>query len=426
MVDLAADAGGSDSGDGSTARTFGEFLTDDLAAMGDEELMKLIVNDDAELAFITARQALVANELQRRRSPIPTLEGTGTSPSLGRWLAARSRSATRTAGRVVADGRRLAELPEVTDALLGGAIGTHHLRRIATAFNDDRTTVIAAESTICEWARTLEWPEFDRRLTALLELMDDTDPADAALRAHNKRGLDSVDLGDTVDYGLTTTPEARAIFDAAIAQRAKVLKDRDWADLRAAHGDDACWSLCSRNDRQRRHDALLDLVRAGAAELDPTGSFVVDVVMDHDTFLREADAWLDDLEGESADRPKMTPREAAKAAETFASRSLRGHRIAPIIAFRMALAGHIRRVLYDGPTTKGSRKSRGFVGLDRVLTQIRHPNCTEPGCDAPSVDCEIDHVTPDSRGGPTTTDNAEPKCRKCHQWKTLMETLGIA
>lgn len=122
----------------------------------------------------------------------------------------------------------------------------------------------------------------------------------------------------------------------------------------------------------------------------------------------------------------MTPTQAAETAEAFVSHTVRGRRLAPIIAFRMAMAGHIRRVLYDGATTLGSRKSRTFVGLDRLLTQIRHPNCSEPGCDAPSVDCEIDHVIPDSRGGPTTTDNAEPRCRRCHQWKTLMELLGIA
>lgn len=104
-------------GDRPRFRTFGEFLVDDAAEMSDEDLMRRFQGDDAEIAFLTARQAITANELQVRRTPLPSRSGTNRSPSLGRWIAATTRRPTDAAGRIVADGRRLDALPAVLELL---------------------------------------------------------------------------------------------------------------------------------------------------------------------------------------------------------------------------------------------------------------------------------------------------------------------
>jgi hypothetical protein len=36
--------------------------------------------------------------------------------------------------------------------------------------------------------------------------------------------------------------------------------------------------------------------------------------------------------------------------------------------------------------------------------------CFHPTCTAPAEDCEVDHVVPFSRGGPTTADNGRLAC----------------
>ncbi len=48
------------------------------------------------------------------------------------------------------------------------------------------------------------------------------------------------------------------------------------------------------------------------------------------------------------------------------------------------------------------------------LLQAIHPTCVFPGCRMPAVDCDIDHNTPWSEGGPTTIENTTPKCRHDH------------
>ena len=58
--------------------------------------------------------------------------------------------------------------------------------------------------------------------------------------------------------------------------------------------------------------------------------------------------------------------------------------------------------------------------LRRAAT-TRHPHCAFPGCDQPSTVCDIHHITPRSRGGPTTLPNLVPLCgfhhlTAIHRW----------
>jgi hypothetical protein len=51
--------------------------------------------------------------------------------------------------------------------------------------------------------------------------------------------------------------------------------------------------------------------------------------------------------------------------------------------------------------------------LRRAAT-TRHPHCAFPGCDQPSTVCDIHHLTPRSRGGPTSLPNLVPLCAFHH------------
>jgi hypothetical protein len=44
------------------------------------------------------------------------------------------------------------------------------------------------------------------------------------------------------------------------------------------------------------------------------------------------------------------------------------------------------------------------------------PTCAHPGCDRPSVECELDHIT-EWPAGPTSTDNLQSLCRRHHKAK---------
>jgi hypothetical protein len=53
----------------------------------------------------------------------------------------------------------------------------------------------------------------------------------------------------------------------------------------------------------------------------------------------------------------------------------------------------------------------------RHLTQVRHANCTGPGCRRPAAQCDFEHNTPYEGGGRTCLCNGGPKCRRDHRLK---------
>jgi hypothetical protein len=65
---------------------------------------------------------------------------------------------------------------------------------------------------------------------------------------------------------------------------------------------------------------------------------------------------------------------------------------------------------------------RPSKALDEFV-RLRAMTCTFPGCDAPAMRCDVDHVIP-WPGGPTHGCNLGPKCRKHHLLKTFWTGPG--
>ncbi|MCL8024062.1 HNH endonuclease signature motif containing protein [Nocardioides bruguierae] len=66
------------------------------------------------------------------------------------------------------------------------------------------------------------------------------------------------------------------------------------------------------------------------------------------------------------------------------------------------------------------RHSEAYEFPDRFREQVglTEPTCVFPWCRRPSRRADLDHVVPHARGGPTSTDNAAPLCRRHHRAKT--------
>ncbi|HEY0951573.1 HNH endonuclease signature motif containing protein [Nocardioides sp.] len=62
----------------------------------------------------------------------------------------------------------------------------------------------------------------------------------------------------------------------------------------------------------------------------------------------------------------------------------------------------------------------GYTPSPRLREQVMltHPTCVFPGCTRPSRGCDLDHVIPWDRGGPTCSCNLVPACRFHHRLKT--------
>jgi hypothetical protein len=49
----------------------------------------------------------------------------------------------------------------------------------------------------------------------------------------------------------------------------------------------------------------------------------------------------------------------------------------------------------------------------------KYERCSTPGCTNPAIRCDLDHEQAHAQGGPTAADNLPPRCRFCHQLKTM-------
>jgi hypothetical protein len=65
------------------------------------------------------------------------------------------------------------------------------------------------------------------------------------------------------------------------------------------------------------------------------------------------------------------------------------------------------------PVANGTT-SRRPTATQRRFVETRDRTCTFPGCRSPATDCDLDHRTPHSQGGPTHIENLGPLCRHHH------------
>jgi len=91
------------------------------------------------------------------------------------------------------------------------------------------------------------------------------------------------------------------------------------------------------------------------------------------------------------------------------------------------LAARLRAILEGKPLTSvslpldiGAATETIPAHLRRAAT-TRHPHCAFPGCDQPASVCDIHHIIPRSRGGPTSLPNLVPLCgfhhlTAIHRW----------
>lgn len=79
----------------------------------------------------------------------------------------------------------------------------------------------------------------------------------------------------------------------------------------------------------------------------------------------------------------------------------------------------VERVVFGSPSRviEVGERTRLFRGAPRRAVEVRDQRCSHPGCDVAADRCEIDHVVPYARGGPTNQENSKPLCRYHHRLK---------
>ncbi len=302
------------------------------------------------------------------------------------WVAGRCRLPVPSARRRLHLGRALRHMPVAERAWLAGDVGEAQVGLMAGA----RTPATAAcfardEALLVEQAGTLRYAHFARCLAYWAQLADpDGCEADAERQQRERRLHLSQSFGGTWVLNGRFDPMSGAIVAEALRRIDEELFAADWAEAKARVGAGVCAGDLARTPAQRRADALVEMARRSAAV--PAGA-------------RLPEPLLSVLVGY----------------ETFAGRICElanGSVVTPGSVTRWLDRAWVERVVFDGPgrvSDVGVRR-RLFTGATRRAVQIRDRECFHDLCDVPAEQCEVDHVTPWSQGGPTTEDNGRAAC----------------
>lgn len=333
--------------------------------------------------------------------------------SVGAALSHRARVRRAEANQTVALARSLTTMPVVSEALSCGEISLCHARRLAKA--SSREGFSDAEALLCDHARTLSYPAFDKAVSYWEHLVDsDAAEQDAAFKEQRREFHASLTFDGMGRLDGWLDPLGFEEFRSALDRIEAELFNNDLKDAQAEHIDRHTAELW-RTPAQRRADALVEMARRatsmpeGAKAPEP----LVIIHMDKPSF----DEGLNETLGLVPTRNESTEAERGVMAEGRRCETDLGAVVTPTQAVEQALRGHIRRLVYESPGVilDYGRSTRLFTGALRQAIQARDRTCGHPGCELPARLCEIDHIVEWQHGGATNHANAATRCSYHHR-----------
>jgi hypothetical protein len=311
------------------------------------------------------------------------------SKTAAAWLARKTHGSPVQMRAQTRLARRLRRMPATAGALGAGEISERHAEVLATLAWSARKVVADAfgdaEPKLVDYARTLGFDEFVVAVRYWESLVDQDGVEDRAAADHAARyvHLSQTFAGNWALDG-QLDPLGGEEIHTELRRLERELFEADWAAAKAIHGDATRLEDLERTPAQRRADALREMARRSAAT--------------------PADA--------REPRPLLVVHlgdESLKRLCELAS----GTVIAPGRLVPLLSDADIERIVYAGASRRVvdlGRRSRFFTGALRRAIQLRDRRCTEPGCDTPADDCDVDHLLPYTRDGRTDQDNGALKC----------------
>ena len=366
-----------------------------------------------------------AEALQRMKAQLAALEAevVGAYDASMAWAAGQYRSVKVAlrhrcrmhggeASSVVSLARALRSMPATSLALADGVITANHARRLARATS--RPEFAAAESFLLEKAGSLSFKDFERAVAYWEQIVDEArrgdDPELPDPREQNRAAHVSKTMAAMVRVDAWLEPIGGAAFSEALRRIEAEFFDADWQLAKAVHGDAVTIDRLWRTPAQRRADALVEMaVRASTA---PAGGKrplpLVIIHADIDTFTIALSKYL----GVEGPGPVGGVERLCELDD--------GTVISPAQMIEQALAGHVRRLVFESPGVilDYGRKQRLFTGALREAVWARDRVCDHVGCEIPARRCEVDHINDWDHGGPTVHTNGKARCRYHHRnWK---------
>lgn len=339
--------------------------------------------------------------------------------SMAAWQAQRHRSritnervATRTA-------RRLEHMTATDEALAAAQISDAHVTRLASACRPKVQAVFQRdEEMLVGFAKELSWKHFEAAVSQW-ELFADPDRAEGSEdRRWKERSWQLDQVGDGHVGVLNTDMATGEFVERHLSGIEKELFEADWAAAREIHGDLVCAEMLARTPGQRRHDAMIELLRRGAGgATNHKPQPEVAILIDAKTLEEELERFGCEDQGQP-DRSGPGGWFGQRISQTVG-----GLAVTPRSAVALAMRGHVRRVVYESKSKilDAGYAKRFFTDDLRRILEIRDRGCVDEWCDAKAWSCEADHVVPVTDGGRTSIENGQLLCSGQHRAKTNRE-----
>jgi 5-methylcytosine-specific restriction endonuclease McrA len=425
-IDVDHDTGGSDGAELADAARAGAFAALDAAL---DELLAVGVTpaDAADACGLIQRLEAVGSRVdaaQRRllgevdRTGVYGFDGHTSAKAMMRHVGRLSPGEANLRAR---EQRTLAAMPAFSAAFCAGDVSKCVVRRLARLHANPRITekVEALDDALLEHACSKPFAWFDAHCRDLERVLDEEGADQANERANTRRDVllsQNFDTSWTIagTCGSLDGARLREVFDHFLEAEWHT----DWDAAKAVHGEATTPQHLARTAGQRRFDALMAMVEAGATNPKAAGGakpIVTDLVIDQETFEREL-ARLLEVEPAEADLADIDERLAR-----FRCATSDGHQVSAREAVLNALTNQIRRVVVDrdGLVIDLGRKQRLFTGSARLAVQLRDHQCFHPSCLACGRGLQVDHTEEWARdGGSTNPGNGARGCGHHNRWKT--------
>jgi len=336
------------------------------------------------------RALVLLRESERARSEAAALLGGLQGSELERFLgyvswerliAHRSRCGNRAAFELVRIARHLNRFERTAQALADGRVGLSEVEILARAAAGLAEAYATKEMELLDTAQVVSVEELER-LCRLWRCGADADAASARAERHwERRG---VWLQQAFDGSCT----GRLALDAIGAEVVTAALE--------TRPDSTSSMAEPRTAAQRRADRLVDLCAAGDGSKPAGGGgtrSTVDVAIDIHTLAGD-DAPIDQLRAELDHGGPIT---------------------GPSLD-RLLCDASYRALITDGPRVvlAYNRATPEIPPALRRAVRLRDRRCTFDGCDRPWHWCDLHHLVPRNRGGPTTAENLTLLCRFHH------------
>jgi hypothetical protein len=308
--------------------------------------------------------------------------------STAAWLSTRCHLPLSEARSQLRRGKTLRSMPLVEEAFSAGEIGVAQVDVLVKAVQSmarvDDDVFPRDEAVLVGAANELKFAPFAAAVAYWSQLAD-PDGAEAsemekmARRDHYlSQSLAGMWLGK-----MTFDPIGGAIYSGELMRLEAQMFDADWAEAKARLGREPHLDELARTAGQRRADAAVEMaVRSGAM---PEGA-------------RRPEPLFSVL----VDYPTMSGRICQLA---------NGAIVTPGSLVPYLDQAWFERIIFaPGKRVECSVTSRFFTGATRRAIEVRDQECTHPYCEEPAERCQIDHIIPYAKGGPTEQENGQVHC----------------